>query len=130
MLQEAANMSHFGSALTSLTAACAKPGVLLAAATAMTLAGCARQQSQQEAQAAIPPPQPPPAYCEPSPAPDCAFKGSRLKTVDPAEFAQLKLAYERRCVRRAEKTERERMRELHAAGLCGDRPAPTLATSR
>ena len=123
-------MSHYGSVLTSPTVARARPGVLLAAATAMTLAGCARQQDQQEAQAAVPPPMSRPAYCEPSPAPDCAIKGSKLKTVDPAEFARLKLAYERRCIRRAEKTEQERMRELHAAGLCGDRSAPTLAASR
>ena len=129
MLQKA-NMSHYGSALTSPTVARAKPGVLLAAATAMALAGCARQQSQHEAQAAVPPPVPRPAYCEPSPAPDCAFKGSKLKTVDPAEFARLKLAYERRCVRRAEKAEHERMRELNAAGLCGDTPAPALAAIR
>ena len=129
MLQEA-DMSHFGSAPTTPTVARAKPGVLLAAATAMTLAGCARQQSQHEAQAAVPPPEPRPAYCEPSPAPDCAFKGSRLKTVDPAEFARLKLAYERRCIRHAERAERERMRELHAAGACEGRPAPSLAASR
>ena len=121
-------MSHFKSALTSPTAP--RAGVLLAAATAITLAGCARQQNQHEAQAAVPPPEPRPAYCEPSPAPDCAFKGSRLKTVDPAEFARLKLAYERRCVRRAEKTEHARMRELHSAGLCGDRATPALAAIR
>jgi hypothetical protein len=123
-------MFHFRSAFTNLPAAGTRPGLLLAAATAMALAGCARQQNQHEAQAAVSPPEPRPAYCQPSPAPDCAFKGSRLKTVDPAEFSRLKLAYERRCVRRAEKAEHERMRELHSAGLCGDRPAPTLASSR
>lgn len=127
MLQEA-NMSHFGSPFTRPTAARPRPGVLVAAAIATALAGCARQQ-QHEAQA-VPPQRPHPAYCRPSPAPDCAFKGARLNTVDPAEFARLKHAYERRCVRRAEKAERERMHELHDAGLCGDRPAPTLATSR
>ena len=121
-------MSHFGSAITSLTGARKKPGVLLAGLIAVTLAGCAQQQNQHEAQAAAPPPQP--AYCQPSPAPDCAFRESKLKTVDPAEFARLKVAYERRCVRRAEKAEYERMRELNAAGVCADRPAPTLAASR
>ncbi len=122
-------MSHFGSAIASRTAR-TRPSVLLSALIAAALAGCAQQQSQHEAQAAVPQPQPEPAYCAVSPAPDCAFKGSKLKTVDPTEFARLKHAYERRCIRRAEKAERERLRELHAAGLCGERPAPALAASR
>jgi hypothetical protein len=125
-----ANMSHFGSAITSLTAAREKRGLFVAALIAVALAGCAQQQGHQEAQAAVPPPQPQPAYCEPSPAPNCAFKGSQLKTVDAAEFARLKTAYERRCIRHAEKAERERMRELQAAGACEGRPAPSLAASR
>ena len=121
-------MSHFGSALPCLTVAGGKPAVLLAAlvASAIALAGCARQQGQQEAQAA----QPQPAYCLPGPAPNCEFAGSSLKTVDPAEFARLKLAYQRRCIRRAERVERERLRQLQAAGACVSRPAPSLATSR
>lgn len=121
-------MSHFGSALASQTVARRKPGVLLAALIAVALAGCARQQGQHEAQATSASPQP--AYCEPGPAPDCAFKGSRLKTVDSAEFARLKGAYERRCIRHAEKAERERMRELQTAGACTGRPEPSLAASR
>jgi len=122
-------MSHFGSA-TSLTHTAGKPAVLLAAAIAVVLAGCAQQRGEQEANAALPEPPPLPAYCEPRPAPDCEFKGSTLKTVDPAEFSRLKLAYERRCIRHAEKAERERMRVLHASGACEGRPAPALATSR
>ena len=122
-------MSHFGSA-TSLSHAAGKTAVLLTAAVAAVLAGCAQQRGEQEANAALPEPPPRPAYCEPRPAPDCEFKGSNLKTVDPAEFSRLKLAYERRCVRHAEKAERERMRELYASGACEDRPAPALATSR
>ena len=120
-------MSHFGS-VTSLTRAGAKPGLLLAALIAAALAGCAKQPAPQEAQAAVV--QSPPAYCQPHPAPDCQFKGSTLKTVDPAEFARLKLAYERRCIRHAEKAERQRMRELLAVGACEGRPAPSLAASR
>ena len=127
MLRKLANMSHFGSA-TSLTRATGKPAIVLAAALAAVLGSCAKQHSQQEANAALPAPRP--AYCEPRPAPDCGFKGSQLKTVDPTEFARLKLAYERRCIRHAEKAERERMRELHASGACMGRPAPSLATSR
>jgi hypothetical protein len=124
-------MCHFGSSITGLIAAAQKPGALLAAlvATAVAIAGCARQQGPQEAQAAAPA-QPQPAYCQPNPRPDCQFKGSTLKTVDATEFARLKLAYERRCIRHAERTERERMRELHAAGACEGRPAPSLAASR
>lgn len=121
-------MSHFGSAFASLTVARRMSGVLLAALIAVALAGCARQQ--RDAQAAAAQPQPQPAYCEPGPVPDCAFRGSRLKTVDSDEFARLKSAYERRCVRHAEKVERERMRELQAAGACSGRPAPSLAASR
>jgi hypothetical protein len=124
-------MCHFGSSITGLIAAAQKPGALLAAlvATAVAIAGCARQQGPQEAQAAAPP-KSQPAYCQPNPVPDCQFKGSTLKTVDAAEFARLKLAYERRCIRHAERAERERMRELHAAGACEGRPAPSLAASR
>lgn len=123
-------MSHFGSAITSLPVARGKPGVLLATLVlaAGAAAGCAQQHSQQEANAALV--QLEPAYCQPNPAPDCEFKNANLRTVDAAEFARLKLAYERRCIRQAEKAERERMRELQAAGVCGGRPAPALATSR
>ena len=122
-------MSHFGSA-KSLTRAGTKSGVPIVAliASAMAVSGCARQAAPQEAQAAAA--QPAPAYCEARPAPDCQLKESTLKTVDPAEFARLKVAYERRCIRHAEKVERERMRELHAAGACQGRPAPSLAASR
>jgi hypothetical protein len=124
-------MSHFGSTITSLIAAAQKPGALLAAlvATTVAIAGCARQQGPQEAQAAAPP-KSQPAYCQPNPPPDCQFKESTQKTVDAEEFARLKVAYERRCIRHAERAERERMRELQAAGACEGRPAPSLAASR
>lgn len=95
---------------------------------AMALTGCAQQQGQHETQASAARQQP--AYCEPSPAPDCEFRGSKARTVDSAEFDRLKGAYERRCIRRAEKIERERMRELQAVGACAGRPAPSLAASR
>jgi hypothetical protein len=123
---EAANMSHFGSA-TSLAN---NPGLLVTAliALAAALAACAQQQSQQEARAAPEPQRP--AYCEPRPAPDCEFRQSTLKTVDPAEFTRLKVAYQRRCIRHAGRAERARMRELQASGACEGRPAPSLATSR
>lgn len=123
-------MSHFGSAIASLTGARRKPGALLAAlAVAAVAAGCAQKHGQQEANAA-PVAEPEPAYCQPRPAPDCQFRNASLRTVDPAEFARLKLAYERRCARHAEKVERERLRELQAAAACQARPAPSLAASR
>jgi hypothetical protein len=115
-------MSHFGSALARV-----RPGTI-AVLMAAVLAGCAQQQGQNEAPASTTRPQP--AYCEPSPVPDCAFKGSKLRTVDSTEFDRLKGAYERRCIRHAEKVERERMRELQSAGACMGRPAPSLAASR
>jgi hypothetical protein len=123
-------MSHFGSAATGPIVAAARPGLLLAAlvASAMALGGCAGQQGTQEAHAG--PTNPQPAYCERRPAPDCEFRNASLRTVDPTEFARLKLAYERRCIRRVERAERRRMRELQASGACEDRPAPSLAASR
>jgi hypothetical protein len=118
MPREAANMSQFGSVLTAPFAAAVRPGALLLAlmGTAVALAGCARQQEQQQAYAAAAPPRP--AYCQPSPLPDCGFRGPKLRTVDPGEFTRLKHDYERRCIRRAERTDRERLRQLHTAGAC------------
>ena len=130
MLRENSQMSHFGSALTSLAAARGTPAAVLAALVVTCMAtGCARQpHSQQDAHAALARPQP--AYCQPQPSPDCGFENANLRTVDPVEFARLKHAYERRCVRRAEKAERERIRQLQAAGACGSRRTASLAGSR
>ena len=100
----------------------------LVALAVLMLAGCARQQGHQAANPV--PGSSRTAYCEPRPAPDCGFRETSLKTVDPAEFSRLKLAFERRCIRQAEKIERERMRQLHASGACNARPAPSLAASR
>ena len=118
-----ANMFHSGSLVR-----CSKPGIVLAAVIAAALAGCAKQQGHREANASAARPQP--AYCEPAPAPDCEFRGSKLKTVDSEEFDRLKGAYERRCIHHAEKAERERMRQLQAAGACAGKPAPSVAASR
>lgn len=119
-------MSHFGSAPSIPRTRLA--GVFLAACCALALASCARSQPQQEASAA--PAEPQPAYCEPRRETDCEFRGVARKTIDPAEFARLKLAYERRCLRHAEKTEQERLHRLQASGVCTVRPAPALAASR
>ena len=53
----------------------------------------------------------------PSP-PDCVFGRADLKTLDPDQWARLKVEYERQCYQRAEKTVRERLRQLQAASRC------------
>ncbi len=116
-------MSYFGSVI-------GRRGLGLVALAALALAGCARQQGHQQAAHPAPGPAPRAAYCEPRPAPDCEFRETSLKTVDATEFSRLKLAYESRCLRQAEKIERERMRQLHTSGACDRRPAPSLAASR
>jgi hypothetical protein len=87
---------------------------------AMTVAGCARH-SERQTRAAPPETrtcQSAWAQPEPQSPPDCEFKESELKTVDPAQFARLKAAYERQCYRRAERAERERQRRLRASKGC------------
>jgi hypothetical protein len=56
------------------------------------------------------------------PAPDCEFKRSDLKTVDPDQWARLKLDYERQCYQDAEKMVRDRLRLLQAASRCEIEP--------
>ncbi len=54
------------------------------------------------------------------PAPDCGFSRSDLKTVDPDQWARLRLEFERKCYQHAEKMVRERLRQLQAAtNRCG-----------
>ncbi len=50
-----------------------------------------------------------PALLAPQPAPDCEYKRSDLKTVDPDEWARLKTEYELQCYRDAEKVARARL---------------------
>jgi hypothetical protein len=66
-----------------------------------------------------------PALCRPDRAlmmpphaPDCSFDRAELKTLDPDEWARLKVEYERTCFQAAEKTVRERLRLLQAANRC------------
>jgi hypothetical protein len=121
-------MSRFASAITSIastgrthrTGIALVPKLLLLSAIccATTIAGCASHSDRQAAQSC----RPMKALLEPQPAPDCEFRGSDPKTVDPDEFARLKLDYERQCYRRAEKLARERLRLLQASKQCGTRP--------
>ena len=65
---------------------------------------------------------PDPVLLAPQPAPDCEFKRSDLKTVDPDEWARLKVEYERQCYQDAEKAARERLVLLQASSTCEIEP--------
>jgi hypothetical protein len=55
-----------------------------------------------------------PALLAPQPAPNCDFKRTDIKAVDPDEWARLQVEYERQCYQDAEKAARERISELQA----------------
>lgn len=103
---------------------------LVAISCAMAVAGCASNSMPSEHPAepiqAAPPPQirpeprirrPARALLVPPSVPDCEFKRDDLKTMDPEQWARLKLDYERQCYRRAEKVARDRLRLLQASSL-------------
>lgn len=95
------------------------------------LAGCAPASAPEAAQAAVPPVhaetqespicRPDPALLTPQSAPDCKFGRQDLKTLDPDQWARLKIEYERHCYQRAEKAVRERLRLLQQAFRCDAR---------
>ena len=64
------------------------------------------------------------ALLSPQPAPDCEFKRSDLKTIDPDEWARLKVEFERQCYQDAEKAARERLVLLQASSTCEIEPVP------
>jgi hypothetical protein len=70
-----------------------------------------------------------PALLAPQPAPDCEFKRTDVGTVDPNEWARLKIDYERQCYQNAEKIARDRLRLLQASSTCEIEPVqhPRLA---
>ena len=59
------------------------------------------------------------ALLVPAHAPDCGFGQSTLKTLDPEQWAHLKIEFEKKCYQRAEKVARERLRQLQVASRCG-----------
>jgi hypothetical protein len=61
---------------------------------------------------------PDPALLAAQPAPNCEFKRADIKAVDPDEWARLKAEFERQCYQDAEKTARDRLSQLQAAGTC------------
>jgi hypothetical protein len=93
-----------------------------------SLAACAPGPSPESAQAMpaqaraetqkTPICRPDPALLAPQSAPDCTFGRPALKTLDPEQWARLKVEYERQCYRHAETTVRERLRLLQAASQC------------
>ena len=115
---------------------------------AMSFAGCARNTAQREASPALLESKVSPirapvrtrrysepyrhaepkirrpdlALLSPQPAPDCEFKRSDLKTVDPDEWGRLKVEYERQCYLDAEKTARDRLALLQASATCEIEP--------
>jgi hypothetical protein len=114
----------------------------------MLLAGCARNPAQREVSPALHEGKPSPvrapvrprryaepyryaepkirrpelALLSPQPAPDCEFKRSDLKTVDPVEWSRLRVEYERQCYLDAEKTARDRLALLQASATCEIEP--------
>jgi hypothetical protein len=65
---------------------------------------------------------PDPVLLSPQPAPDCEFKRTDLKTVDPDQWARLKVEYERQCYLDAEKAARERLVLLQTSSTCEIEP--------
>jgi len=59
------------------------------------------------------------ALLVPARAPDCGFGRSDLKTLDPEQWAHLKIEFEKKCYQHAEKMIRERFRQLQVASRCG-----------
>lgn len=105
------------------TALAPKLLALSALLCAMAVSGCARHPEQPGAVSACVEPgsrtcSSNRALLAPLPSPDCEFRRADSKTMDPAEFAHLKLDYERQCYQRAEKAARDRLRRLQAEKRC------------
>lgn len=100
----------------------AAPSAFGAISVTLLLAGCAPTPAPETAQAAVAPAftetracRPDPALLTPQSAPDCKFGRHALKTLDPYQWARLKVEYERQCYQRAERKVRDRLRLLQAA---------------
>jgi hypothetical protein len=139
--RQAANVRRFklrsisAGALGPLPALVPKLLTVSVLSCAMAVAGCARNPAPHEV-AAEPIRSAAPARAYPElrirrparallasqPAPDCEFRGPDRNTVDPVEWARLKLDYERQCYQRAEKIARDRLRQLQASSRCEVQP--------
>ncbi|WP_141686854.1 hypothetical protein [Bradyrhizobium sp. LMTR 3] len=89
-----------------------------------------RRHSEQHRYAELRIRRPDPALLSPQPAPDCEFKRTDLKTVDPDQWARLKVEYERQCYLDAEKAARDRLILLQASAICEIEPARKRTTAR
>ena len=96
---------------------------LCALACVLVVSGCAGSAPQVETRSE--PVHTPAQMCHidhalltPAHAPDCGFGRADLKTVDPEQWARLKLEFERKCYQNAEKIARERLRRLQVAARC------------
>jgi hypothetical protein len=103
--------------------------LLAAVLSVPALSGCAQNSAPDTAQASFPMQtearicRPDPALLVPQSAPDCVFRRPELKTLDPEQWARLKIEYERQCYQSAEKLVRDRLRRLQAANRCETRRA-------
>lgn len=91
----------------------------------MTLSGCAPPDPSSASAATSSGPltcRPDHALLTPQPALDCGFGRSDLKTLDPDQWARLKLEYELKCYKDAEKIARKRLQQLQAATKCETSP--------
>jgi len=102
---------------------------------AAAVAGCAQHPAQRESKTDLAPAatpatepaglrirRPSRALLAPQPAPDCELKASDLKTVDPDQWARLRLDYERQCYQQAEKMVRDRLKRLQVSSKCEIEP--------
>jgi len=95
--------------------------ILCALACASGLSGCAPGADPVSASAASPAMagalicHPATALLAPQHAPDCGFGRANLRTLDPDQWARLRLEYELKCYKDAEKNARNHLRLLLAA---------------
>jgi hypothetical protein len=119
----------FRGALRALCCRASLLGPLAAALGVLAVSGCAQKSAPEFAQASSPMQtearmcRPDPALLVPQSAPDCVFRRPELKTLDPEQWARLKIEYERQCYQDAEKSVRNRLRRLQIANRCETRRA-------
>jgi hypothetical protein len=84
--------------------------VVKAAAVRVPVRAHASSRERQLAESRVR--RPDPALLAPQLAPNCEFKRTDIKAVDPDEWARLQVEYERQCYQDAEKAARERISQL------------------
>jgi hypothetical protein len=97
--------------LNSLSSLAPKLWTILVVVCAMGVTG-ARVHSEERHHAELRARRPDPALLVPQPASNCEFKRADIKTVDPEEWAHLKVEYERQCYQDAKMAACERLSQL------------------